>query len=201
MCIIILYACKENLRVVGEECEDCVAVYEYNQRPISPVDTLISYKRKDKPALQLTGTVYENDGITPAANTLVYIYHTNLYNEYETADFLKDWGKKHGIIRGWVKTDQTGQYSFFTAMPTYYKDDTTPLHIHMIVKENGTTPYRLDDIYFEDDPRLTEEIIQRQKGKGGNAIVKTIEKNGILVAQKDIILGKNISNYTLALNE
>lgn len=196
LCSIILLSCDNSLRVVGGECIDCEAVIEYNKKKLRPVDTMVTYKRKDKPALKLYGKVYESDGITPASKALVYIYHTNIHGEYETAPFLNGWGKTHGIVRGWAKTNETGEYGFLTILPTYHKDSMSPRTIHMYVKEKSSVPYRLDNLYFADDPRLTNDIIENQEGKGGESILYPTQNNGIIEVRKDIILGKNISNYT-----
>ena len=65
------------------------------------------------------------------------------------------------------------------------------------VIEVGRCTYYIDDILFEDDPRLTMEkraaLIQ---GRGGSGLVAPqLEGAGAWVVRRDIHLGKNIPGY------
>jgi hypothetical protein len=44
-------------------------------------------------------------------------------------------------------------------------------HIHP-VKEEGRSPYWIDEFVFEDDPKLTAAVIDRMQIRGGSVIVK-----------------------------
>jgi len=75
----IIYAqnnLKINYRLVGDSCEGCVAVLEYGDRNLFPVDTLPDF-HDDGPKLKLTGTIYLQDEITPAKDVILYVYHTD----------------------------------------------------------------------------------------------------------------------------
>ncbi|MDN3724935.1 intradiol ring-cleavage dioxygenase [Aequorivita sp. SDUM287046] len=180
--------------VVGGPCEGCEAIFEYGNQPLSPVDTLPDFE-KTEPKLKLTGTVFENDGKTPAENVIVYIYHTNRKGIYATNGNEIGWAKRHGYIRGWIKTDKTGKYTFFTSRPAAYPNAKEPEHIHLTVKEPNKNEYYIDDVIFDDDPFLTQKHRERLTDRGGSGIVKPILNGGILCLNRNIILGLNIPDY------
>ncbi len=184
----------QTLKIVGGGCEGCEAIYEYGDKKLTPTDTLPEYENNE-PKLKITGTVFKNDGKTPAENVILYIYHTNRNGIYETKGDETGWAKRHGFIRGWVKTDKNGQYTFYTFRPGAYPDGSEPEHIHLTVKEPNKNEYYLDDYLFEDDLLLTQQTRKKLKNRGGSGIMKPKVKNGILAIERNITLGKNIPNY------
>ena len=182
-------------RAVGGPCEDCKAVFEYGSKALSEEVTLPDYL-EDGPRMEISGTIYQRDGKTPAAGVILYVYHTNQQGEYPTKGNEKGWAKRHGYIRGWIKTDATGNYKFYTLKPAAYPGRKDPAHIHATIKEPGVSEYWIDEYLFDDDPLLTPEVRRSEKNRGGSGILKlTKNSKGVLVAQRDIILGLNIPEY------
>tara|TARA_R110002073_G_scaffold72537_1_gene177811 strand:+ start:854525 stop:855223 length:699 start_codon:yes stop_codon:yes gene_type:complete len=181
-------------RHVGGPCEGCEAIFEYGDKKLTSSDTLPDFQQNE-PKIKIEGTIYEKDGKTPAPNVILYMYHTNRKGIYEKKGDEKGWGKRHGFIRGWVKTDAHGKYSFYTFRPAAYPNGQEPEHIHLTVKEPNTNEYYIDDILFLDDPKVTDSEKQQLKNRAGSGLVKLASKNGILTARRDIILGLNIPNY------
>src|SRR5690606_6675310 len=72
-----------------------------------------------------------------------------------------------------------------------------PAHIHLAVKEPDIeNEYYVDDIYFDDDPLLIPYLKKYpQENRGGSGIVRVLIQDNIQIAEHDIILGLNISNY------
>lgn len=102
----------------------------------------------------------------------------------------------HGYIRGWIRTNADGKYRFYTLKPGSYPPGGNPAHIHPIIKEPGIKEYWIDEYLFEGDPFLTEEDKKRQQRRGGAGILEPKpDKNGILTAKRDIILGLNVPGY------
>ena len=182
-------------QTVGGRCEGCEAVLEYGSQKLSSIDTLPEFKSHSDKML-ITGTVYELDGSTPAANVIIYAYHTNEKGIYPTKGDEKGWARRHGYLRGWIKTDSKGQYAFYTFKPASYPSRTEAAHVHITVKESDKSEYWIDSIEFEGDPLLTPEKISQKRQRGGSGIV-SLSKNGdgLILCKKDIILGKNIPNY------
>lgn len=181
-------------QIVGGPCEGCEAIYEYKNQRLEPIDTLPDFKQTE-PKLKLTGTVFEKDGKTPAENVILYIYQTDRNGIYATKGNEKGWAKRHGYIRGWIKTDKSGKYTFYTFRPASYPNGAEPEHIHITIKEPKKNEYYIDEFVFDDDPMLTQNKRNKLENRCGSGIVKPTLKDGILTAYRNIILGLNIPNY------
>lgn len=194
---LLLYACTNaqstnEPKLVGAPCEGCEAVFEYGNKSLNPTDTLPDFQ-EGGPRIKISGTVYQIDGKTPAKNVILYVYHTNQDGYYVPKENAQDWGKRHGYIRGWVKTDKNGNYEFYTLKPAPYPNRTDPMHIHYTVLEPNGRHYWIDDAVFEGDPRLGE--YNPNEARGGNGLVNLKQTNGLLSGKRDIILGKNVNDY------
>jgi protocatechuate 3,4-dioxygenase beta subunit len=200
--IILLSVCgfpqnqdEENYNLVGGPCEGCEAIFEYGNRELSPVDTLPDFN-DDGPKLKLTGTIFQPDGKTPAENVILYIYHTDQEGIYPTKGNETGWAKRHGYLRGWIKTNSDGKYTFYTLKPGTYPSRSAPAHIHPVILEPDGKYYWIEEYLFEDDPLLTEKDISKNSPRGGNSGILNLKKEGnILIGKRDIILGKNIPTY------
>jgi len=200
--ILILNSCQGQTtsnknKILGGPCEDCEAVLDYKLLDLNPtpLDTLLGFKETN-PKLKITGTVYKRDGKTPEKNILLYIYHTNRDGIYEPSVNPIGWEKRHGKNRGWLKTDENGEYTFYTFRPAPYPEVQESEHIHLYVKEPNKIPYYMDSYIFFDDPLLKKEDIKSQKNRGGSGLIRLKEESGILTGYRNIILGLNIPNYT-----
>lgn len=182
-------------RLVGGPCEGCEAVFEYGGKVLSPIDTLPDFN-EEGPKIKVTGTIYKPDGMTPAKDVILYIYHTNQNGIYETKGNEIGWGKRHGYIRGWAKTDSSGKYVFNTLKPGIYPSRNAPAHIHPIILEPDGKYYWLGSYHFEGDPLLTEKEINPESPRGGSSgLLSLHKKDNLLVGKRDIILGKNVPDY------
>jgi protocatechuate 3,4-dioxygenase beta subunit len=126
---------------------------------------------------------------------ILYVYHTDAKGLYSPAP-KQTQAKRHGHLRGWVKTDADGRYEFKTIRPASYPNSQNPQHIHPSIKEPGTTLYWIDEFLFDDDPVLSEREKSNQEKRGGSGII-SLKKNekGVWVGKRDIVLGMNIPNY------
>src|SRR5690606_16436425 len=181
-------------QTVGGGCEGCEAIHEFGEKNLTSTDTLPDFE-DSVPQLKLSGTVYHRDGKTPARDVILYIYHTDRTGIYPKKGNETGWARRHGYIRGWIKTDQSGRYTFYTFRPAAYPDRTEPEHIHLTVKEPDKNEYYLDDFLFEDDPILTQEKRMLLGNRGGSGIGLPKLENGIKTFHRDITLGLNIPNY------
>lgn len=179
---------------VGGRCEGCEAIYEYGDKKLNWVDTLPDYQDKG-PKLILQGTVFKNDGRTPADGVILYVYHTDQGGIYPTKGDEKGWARRHGYIRGWVKTNKDGDYKFYTLKPGHYPSGSAPMHVHITIKEPELQEYWIDSWHFEDDPKLTASMVRGMQSRGGSGVVSLREIQGHLIAERDIILGKNVPGY------
>jgi len=180
--------------LIGGGCEGCEAIFEYGNQQLTAIDTLPKF-RETEPKLKITGIVYQKDGKTPAENVILYIYQTNRNGVYEKKGDEEGWAKRHGYIRGWIKTGKDGKYTFYTFRPATYPNRDEPEHIHITTKEPNKNEYYIDEYVFDDDPLLTQEKRNALENRGGSGIAKPEVQNGILTIKRNIILGLNIPNY------
>lgn len=133
--------------------------------------------------LRIDGTVYRADGKTPAAHTLIYLYHTDIYGIYgRTGEH------RHGRYRGWMLTDANGKYEFETIRPASYPNSTIAAHIHMTVTTGEAREDWIDSILFEGDRFITAR--ERVARKGGFDPVLRLEDlgGGVFAGTRDIRL-------------
>lgn len=198
--IILLLSCansqnQDKNRLVGGPCEGCEAVFEYGDRELTWVDTLPDFKDEGL-KLKVTGTIYQSDGKTPAKNVILYIYHTDQNGIYATKQNETGWAKRHGFIRGWVKTDRNGHYAFYTLKPGIYPDRSSPAHIHPTILEPSGKYYWLGSYLFQGDSLLTDKEINPDLPRGGSSGLLTLRKEGnIRVGTRNFVLGKNVPHY------
>lgn len=182
---------------VGGPCEGCEAIYE-SPVPFGKLDRFLQLPDATwdgKKPLGINGTVYQADGKTPAPGVILYIYHTDETGHYVAKAGANGWEKRHGSLRGWMRTDAKGAYKFVTLRPAPYPGHTDPAHIHIVVKEPGLPEYYLDEYLFADDPLLTPEKRQKLENRGGSGILTLKDVGNMFKGERDIYLGRNIPNY------
>ena len=186
---------QDTRRLVGGACEGCEAIFEYGNRELTSVDTLPDFNDEGL-KIKVSGTIYQSDGKAPAKDVILYIYHTDQSGIYATKGDETGWAKRHGYIRGWVKTDINGKYAFYTLKPGVYPDRSSPAHIHPIMLEPNGKYYWLGSYHFEGDSLLTDKEINPDSPRGGSSGLLTLAKESHLwVGTRDIILGKNVPDY------
>ncbi len=184
---------------VGGPCEGCEAIFEcpvpFEQ--LSWTDTMPDFNDAG-PKIEISGMIYQTDGTTPAAGVVLYIYHTDQRGIYAKKGNETGWAKRHGYIRGWIKTNAQGQYKFYTLIPASYPNSSNPKHIHPVIKEPGKNEYWIDEFVFDDDPLLPDKERNREKPVGGSGVLKASMKEGMLRATRNITLGLNVEDYPQA---
>lgn len=184
--------------VVGLPCEGCESVFE--GLPAAPALTStarIAPEKEPGQPMRIVGRTVDAAG-KPVAGVIVYAYHTDDRGFYPTDDRQRGRAShRHGRLRAWAASDKDGRYRFDTIRPAGYPDTDIPSHVHMHVIEVGRCTYYIDDILFDDDPRLTPD--QRRRlgtARGGDGIVKPArDAAGVWLVTRDIVLGQGISGY------
>jgi len=178
---------------IGGGCDGCDLMFAGMPKSLDWQTTMTDISGGEP--LEIEGIIFQEDGTTPARDVILYVYHTNAQGFYAPAA-AQTVARRHGQLRGWMKTDAAGRYKFLTIRPAPYPRRDIPAHIHPVISEPGKNEYYLDDYLFDDDPLLTKEKRDAQGGRGGSGIVR-LTKNAARkwVGRRDIILGRSIPDY------
>jgi protocatechuate 3,4-dioxygenase beta subunit len=116
----------------------------------APSSVRIAAESEPGPPLLVEGAVYAPDGETPAAGVVLYVYQTGLDGIYNP--------NRGGIprLRGYMKTDAAGRFSYRTIRPGSYPNSRIPAHVHTQLWGGGYDPQWNRDLNFADDPFVSE---------------------------------------------
>jgi protocatechuate 3,4-dioxygenase, beta subunit len=186
---------KTKGKLVGGGCDGCEIMYVGMPTNINATDTSAGWIEKGQKLL-VTGTVFKIDGKTPAPNVVIYYWQTDHNGYYSPRNGMDENAKRHGHIRGWMKTDKNGKYALYTIKPAPYPNNNIPAHIHTSIKEpNIDNEYYIDEFVFDDDKLLTGEKRKALENRGGSGILRVLLKDNLQIAEHNIILGLHIPNY------
>lgn len=172
-------------------CEGCEAVSE---REPAGLPSTLQLARPDEPGerMRLTGRVLAADGAAPVEGVVIYAHHTNAEGLYANGTSETTWSRRHGRLRGWVRTDAQGRYGFDTIKPAPYPDGTMPAHVHLFLQEPGRRAYYVDDVVFDGEFRVDADYRARQELRGGSGIVRLGRTaDGVWTAVRDIRLERH----------
>lgn len=183
-------------KTVGGGCDGCELMYTGMPQQIDAVDTSEGWFEKGQ-RLIVNGTVFQQNGKTPAPGVIIYYWQTDNDGYYSPKPGMDEKAKIHGHLRGWVKTNEKGEYTIYTIRPAPYPNDVLPAHIHYSIKEpDVANEYYSDDLNFTDDSLLAPYLKRYpQENRGGNGVVQIVLQDGVQVCRRDIILGQNIPGY------
>lgn len=162
---------------------------------IDAIDTSAGWEHEGQ-RLIIKGTVYKHDQSTPANDVILYYYHTDKTGRYTPKPTMTSAARRHGYLRGWVRTGADGHFAIYTNRPAQYPGGQFEAHIHVIIKEpDMKNPYWIDDWIFDDDPLVTQAMRTQRQNRGGSGILSTRVENGVQLVDHDVILGLNIPGY------
>lgn len=191
---------KADAQVVGGGCEDCELMYVGMPEKILPEHASIGWT-EGKHKLVITGKILQLDGRTPAANVMVYYWHTDDAGLYSSADDTPGKAKRHGKLRGWVQSDQNGSYTIKTSRPLAYPNEEIPQHVHLAIREPDLKNEYYADLYFDDDPHyLKHKKKYGQENRAGTELLRVVLDGNVQIAEHNIILGLNIPHYPAKSN-
>jgi protocatechuate 3,4-dioxygenase beta subunit len=114
-------------KIVGGGCDGCELMYEGIPKAIPSISYSPGW---DGPGTKLliTGKVYKDDCRTPQADVIIYYWPTDHNGSYSPGKNMNQKAKRHGHIRGWLKSDKGGNYSIYPNKPAPYSNQKN-LHI------------------------------------------------------------------------
>ncbi len=147
--------------------------------------SIIPINIDDGEPMIISGTVFGKDGKTPAANTLIYYYHTDKFGIYGRSG-----QHTHGRFRGWMLTDAKGRYEFSSIRPASYPNSRQSQHVHMTITTVNSREDWIDSILFEGDNFISARERETAGHRGGFHPIVMLEKgaSGIARAVRDIRL-------------
>lgn len=160
-------------------------IYDRAEDQLTNTDTIPDFRSKSN-KLKLTGIIYQSDGITPAKDVILFIEQPD---EDGNFDLRRAGDQRYVFHRSWVKTDADGRYTFYTFIPGNDRRYNQMQQIFPIIKETSKEEVQLESLLFDDDPMLTKRCRKQLAKKGSTSrILSTKKEDGILVAEKDIVL-------------
>ena len=158
-------------------------------KPPATVAAFAQITAPDEPGkkLRISGTVYQEDGKTPAPGITLFLYQTDATGHYNTKD-----DPFNPRIHGWVRTSPTGGYEFATVLPGAYPSHREPAHIHVHNFAADWPEWFNDDFWFADDPLLTprQRAAATAMGEFGNIVALRENAAGELVGQRKLRLAR-----------
>lgn len=136
--------------------------------------------------LIVRGTVFAADGKTPLSGARLYVYHTDAQGYYNAHHSFHEPPR----IRGWMKTNAQGEYEFRTIKPASYPGQKIPAHIHPTVDAPGHPARWIDEYWFEGDPFLKPEDLQKNSTLGLFSQILRLDRDssGVLLGVRHIRL-------------
>ena len=164
-------------------------IYDYNKDYISSTDSIPDFESKYQ-KLKISGTIYKSDGKTPASDVIMYIEHADEDGDF---DLRKLNDKRYTHHRGWIKTNASGQYAFYTFIPGGDRRYNQLQQLFPTIKEEANEFYNLESFLFDSDPLLTKACRKKIQKKGDvSRILKPIKQGDLLVVEKDIVLESSV---------
>ena len=164
-------------------------IYDHGEIQLNNTDTIPDFDAKLE-KLKVSGTIYESDGMTPAKDVILYIEQADVDGDFDLR-FHEE--KRYVHHRGWIKTDADGKYTFYTFIPGNDRRYNQMQQLFPTIKEPSKKPYEIASFLFDEDPLLSKSCKKRVAKKGNSSsILKLKNIEGLLVAQRDIILAHDV---------
>ena len=120
----------------------------------------------------------------------MYIEHADEDGDF---DLRKLNDKRYTHHRGWIKTNASGQYAFYTFIPGGDRRYNQLQQLFPTIKEEANEFYNLESFLFDSDPLLTKACRKKIQKKGDvSRILKPIKQGDLLVVEKDIVLESSV---------
>jgi protocatechuate 3,4-dioxygenase beta subunit len=121
--------------------------------------------------LRVEGLVFAPDGTTPVEGAIVYAYQTDTTGLYATPP------ARTPRLRGYMKTDRDGRFSYDTIRPGSYPGGKNPAHVHHQAWGAGYPAQWAGDLLFDDDPLVPASERRRSEALGPFSFVRPVSKH------------------------
>ncbi len=154
-----------------------------------PNRTILANPDEPGTRIFISGVVLYNDCETPIENAIIDVWHANdngcytVFQECQSGNTDQD----PYNLRGYMRTDENGNYAFESILPGYYSG--RPRHFHFKI----TSPSGFEHItqcYFQNDPSIDENWEENHPG----LIIPLEETESGFIGNFDIILDEILLN-------
>jgi len=152
----------------------------------APFTTQIASASEPGTRLFIRGTVYSGNCISPIEDAELDVWQANDVGAYDNSAAFN--------LRGKMKTDANGQYSFETILPGPYDiggGQFRPGHIHIKASAQGHTDLTTQ-LYFKGDPNIPGDPWASDPDAVNRIIPLTLDTNGAWHGEFDITLDGTI---------
>ena len=167
------------------DCETTNDILGPFYRADAPFRTDLTYAGLEGIPINLQGTVFGDDCVSPLSNALVEVWQCDPNGDYDNLS-------SNFHLRGKVHTDKQGQYAFKTVLPGKYLNggQYRPAHIHFRVSAPSSKEL-ISQIYFQGDPHISNDPWASQE-KAQRRILPVSNGGGTESASVvfDVYLGK-----------
>lgn len=133
--------------------------------------------------LRIDGQVFLGDGRTPAADAIVFAYHTEQGGLYDRPDR----GPHSWRLRGWARADRDGRFQFSTIRPGSYPGTRNPAHVHFSIVLPDGTRHHAGELMFADDPFVTDRQRAHSTANGDFGEVREVAmRDGVATVRTQI---------------
>ncbi len=122
--------------------------------------------------LVLHGRIVNADG-SPAANAIVFAYHTDRTGVYDS----REAGPHSWRLRGWARSDSQGRFTFETIRPGSYPASRNPAHVHFALFPASGERYHGGEVQFANDP-LISQAARDEGARDEFAAVRPVRREG-----------------------
>jgi protocatechuate 3,4-dioxygenase beta subunit len=144
------------------DCETTNDILGPFYRADAPFRTDLTYAGLEGKPINLKGTVFGDDCVSPLSNTLVEVWQCDPNGDYDNQS-------SNFHLRGKVHTDEQGQYAFKTVLPGKYLNggQYRPAHIHFRVSTPSSMEL-ISQIYFQGDPHIPNDpgLLKKRRSVG-----------------------------------
>ncbi|NRA91688.1 MAG: hypothetical protein HRU26_03220 [Psychroserpens sp.] len=184
LCLVLFLPAQTDVNL--EDYLDRNPIYDYDASILSNTATIPDYDSKEQ-KIQITGTIFLSDGVTPAKDVILYIEQPNEFGDFDLR--YDDKEKRYVHHRVWVKTDADGKYTINTFIPGNDRRYKRLQQLFPTVKAPDQDEVQITTFLFDDDPFLTKGCRKRIAKRSNTSRILVPKKvDDLLVAQRDIIL-------------
>jgi len=147
----------------------------------------------------ISGTIFQSDGVTPAAGARIFLYHTDNTGYYANVS-----GEPIRItrIKAFATASPEGRYEFRTIKPGQYPTRPDPAHIHvhlgppkLVDRELLDYRWSVPSFLFEGDSRIPAAELETALRRGRfSPVVRLVPGNdGYRIGTRDLRMGEKES--------